>query len=86
MNVKNKSFKLGDKVKVNLTNEESNKSALGLRLDEDCIGEIVGVEIAQKIISEEEELNVIHWKIQLDNFTLPMIMTTTAYYMEKINE
>ena len=85
MNVKNKSFKLGDKVKVNLTNDEARqKSALGLRLDEDCIGEIVGVEIAQKIISEEEESNTIHWEIQLDNFVLPMIMTTTAYYMEKI--
>ena len=85
MNVKNKSFKLGDKVKVNLTNDEARqKSALGLRLDEDCIGEIVGDEIAQKIISEEEESNTIHWEIQLDNFVLPMIMTTTAYYMEKI--
>ena len=85
MNVKNKSFKLGDKVKVNLTNDEARqKSALGLRLDEDCIGEIVGVEIAQKIISEEEESNTIHREIQLDNFVLPMIMTTTAYYMEKI--
>ena len=85
MNVKNKSFKLGDKVKVNLTNDEARqKSALGLRLDEDCIGEIVGVEIAQKIISEEEESNTIHWEIQLDNFVPPMIMTTTAYYMEKI--
>jgi len=83
MNVKNKSFKLGDKVKVNLTNEESNKSALGLRLDEDCIGEIVGVE--QDTYENTKEMQV-KWKIQLDNF-LPhkMIMTTTAYYMEKIS-
>jgi hypothetical protein len=82
MNVKNKSFKLGDKVKVNLTNEEFNKSRLGLRPDEDCIGEIVAVER-----TEENKHNLIQWKIQLDNF-LPhkMIMITTAYYMEKINE